>query len=139
MTLRNGQEALKTADVATEEEPDFGAAWGCRGSTLHILKRWLEAVHSYDKAIELGGQPRGQDMEQEQQRLLRQKPADVLWHIMDVKDEGKSEFKRKEYTEAPDYYTQGRTASYTRRAAVGDRHRPRAAAEVHRAVFSAGR
>ena len=99
--------------AGTEEAPDRGPAWDTRGHVLRDLERWLEAVTSFGMALELGGTDAEFDedirneLEHVQRRLDRQSTKAVVQHILDLKDDGTSEFKRKEYAKALDYYDQG--------------------------------
>lgn len=49
----DNQAAFEAFDKATKIEPTFYPAWRGRGSALNQLKRYKEAVESYDKAIQL--------------------------------------------------------------------------------------
>ena len=106
------EKSLKAAVAATEERPDSGTSWSIRGGALHDLKRWLEAVHNFGKALEVGDLGVREatvrnDLEDSQRRLLWHKPKDVVQHKLDYKGDGKREFQRKEFQKALTYCLKG--------------------------------
>src|SRR5919202_87068 len=66
----DNQAAFEAFDKATKIEPTFYPAWRGRGSALNQLKRYKEAVESYDKAIQLN--PKDLTLQQVRSAVLRE-------------------------------------------------------------------
>jgi CHAT domain-containing protein/tetratricopeptide (TPR) repeat protein len=45
--------AIALCEQAIEIQPNYAAAWSCKGSALNNLGRYIEAISAYDKAIEI--------------------------------------------------------------------------------------
>jgi tetratricopeptide (TPR) repeat protein len=66
----DNQEAFQSFDKVTQIEPTFYPAWRGRGSALSKLKRYKEAVQSYNRAIQLN--PNDLTLQQRRDAMLRE-------------------------------------------------------------------